>query len=328
VCNGGEGKKNLLFFSSFRHNVLEFFGEMRFNIIENRRKWFVLSGFFVASSFLFILFFGLNTGIDFTGGTQMEIAFERAVPEKGEFSSFFSDVTGGEKGEKIVSTLDKKGYVVRSRSFSEEEVLVFSAALDGTEWGAKINRVHTIGPTVGSVFQQKAVKAVFFAIIAIVLFVAFAFRRVPIGLSSWKFGMVAIVALAHDVFIIVGLFALLGHFLGVEIDTLFITALLTVLGFSVNDTIVIFDRIRENLKGKKSMKHFIEFSEEALWQSMRRSINTSLSTLLVIGTILFFFTGFPTLFAFFLALAFGIIVGTYSSLFLAAPLLIAWHQKK
>ncbi len=300
---------------------------MKFDIIPNKNIWFTLSGLFVVGAIALITTFGLNVGIDFTGGTQMEVFFEKTPPSIADFRDFFQEASGGEKGEKIISTLDKTGYVVRSRSFSDEEVRAVEAALAEKDWGGEVKRINTIGPTVGSVFKQKAVKAVVFAILAIVCFVAFAFRRVPEGLSSWKFGMAAIVALAHDVIIIIGLFALLGYFYGTEIDTLFITALLTVLGFSVNDTIVIFDRIRENLKGEKSAKRFSEISEKALWQSMRRSINTSVSTLLVIGTMLFFFTGFPALFSFFLALSLGIIVGTYSSIFLAAPLLVLWHKK-
>ncbi len=303
---------------------------MKFKIIPNRNKWFALSGAFVATAIGLIAIFGLNASIDFTGGTQMEVFFEdtEIIPSQSEFSEFFHTASGGEKREKIISTLDKTGYIIRSQSISEKEVQAITSALSEKNWGADIKRVNTIGPTVGMVFRERAVKAVILAIIAIIIFIAFAFRRVPQGLSSWKFGMAAIIALAHDITIIIGIFAFLGYYFGVEVDTLFITALLTVLGFSVNDTIVIFDRIRENLKREKSGKHFDVVAEKALWQSMRRSVNTSFSTLIVIGTMLFYFTGFPALFSFFLALSCGIIVGTYSSIFLAAPLLVTWHQKK
>lgn len=301
---------------------------MSFEIIPNKSKWFAFSGALVASAIAFFAIFGLEWGIDFTGGTQMEVSFENSTPSLNDFTLFFQKATDGEKGEKIVQTLDKSAYVIRSRSFTDEEVRALEAAFSQKEWGAVIERVNTIGPTVGAVFKERAFYAIGLAIVAIILFVAFAFRRVPEGFSSWRLGMAAIVALAHDILIIVGFFALLGHFYGVEVDTLFITALLTVLGFSVNDTIVIFDRIRENLKGEKNIKHLAKISEKALWQSMRRSVNTSLSTLLVIGTMLFFFLGFPALFTFFMALSVGIIVGTYSSIFLAVPLLVMWHEKK
>jgi preprotein translocase subunit SecF len=301
---------------------------MTFEIIPNKNTWFAFSGFLVTCSVACIGFFGLEWGIDFTGGTQMEVSFEKSIPNITDFGVFFQEATNGEKGEKIVQTLDKSAFIVRSKSFTDEEVMSLQSALSQQDWGAQIDRVNTIGPTVGAVFKERAYYAIFLAIVAIILFVAFAFRKVPEGLSSWRFGMAAIVALAHDILIIIGLFSLLGHFYGIEVDTLFITALLTVLGFSVNDTIVIFDRVRENLKGEKNLKHFGDVSEKALWQSMRRSVNTSVSTLLVIVTMLFFFLGFPALSAFFIALSAGIIIGTYSSLFVAVPLLVLWHQKK
>jgi preprotein translocase subunit SecF len=216
---------------------------------------------------------------------------------------------------------------VRSGTLTEEEVTSFSNTIEGKNWGGSIEKVNTIGPTMGAEFTKNTFWAVLLAIIAIVLFVAYAFKSVPEGLSSWKFGLAAIVALTHDVLIIVGVFAVLGAILGIEIDTLFITALLSVLGFSVNDTIVIFDRVRENLKGQKNLRKFEQICESALWQSMRRSINTSVSTLIVLFTMLYFFLGFPELFAFFLALSIGFLVGTYSSIFLATPLLVSWQKK-
>lgn len=286
--------------------------------------WFAFSVLLVGAAVASIAIFGLKPSIDFTGGTQMEISYAGEKPSISEFTSLFQNTLGTDRGEKVVGKLDGSGYVVRSRNLTDTEVRSLESVLSS----GSIDKISTIGATVGTVFKKRAFWAVTIAVVAIILFVAFAFRKVPEGLSSWKFGMAAIVALVHDITIIIGLFAVLGYFFGIEVDTLFITALLTVLGFSVNDTIVIFDRVRENLKGQKSRKHFAELAEKALWQSMRRSINTSLSTLLVIGTMLFFFTGFPDLFFFFLALSVGIIIGTYSSLFVATPLLVSWHAKK
>lgn len=286
--------------------------------------WFSFSALLVGASLAAIAFFGLNAGIDFTGGTQVEITFSNEKPSPSEVKSLFESAVGTQKGEKIVAKLDGTGYLIRSRNLSEDEIATLTNALQPN---GIIEKTNTIGSTVGSVFKKRAFLAVGLSILAIILFVAFAFRSVPHGLSSWKFGMAAIVALVHDITIIIGLFALLGYFFGVEVDALFITALLTVLGFSVNDTIVIFDRIRENLKGKKA-SNLGEVAEKAVWQSMRRSINTSVSTIIVIATMLVFFTGFPDLFFFFLTLGAGITVGTYSSIFLAAPLLLSWHTKK
>lgn len=301
---------------------------MKFDIIPKRKMWFIISGAMVVLAILAILVFGLKVGIDFTGGTQLHITFEKAVPNIEELKQVFNTAVGHEKGEMIVATLDGKGHLIRARVLSESEVSAFASALSAKDWGASIDSTSTIGPTVGADIKKSAFIAVGLANLIIVLYLAFAFRRVPEGLSSWKFGLTAIFALSHDIVIVIGVFALLGALYGVEIDILFITALLTVLGFSVHDTIVIFDRIRENLKGEKSKKNLATVAEFAIWQSMRRSINTSLSVVIVITTILVFFVGFPSLFAFFLALLTGVVVGTYSSIFVAAPLLVVWHQKR
>ncbi|QQS59712.1 protein translocase subunit SecF [Candidatus Peregrinibacteria bacterium] len=296
-----------------------------FDIVSSRRRWYFLSSFFVLSALISIVVFGLRPGIDFTGGTQMGIGFMGDVPRTEEIKSLFEESVGTEKGENVLSMFDKTGFVVRSRGLTEEETTAFASALASSKWNGSINSISTIGPSMGETFQKRAFWGVGTAIIAIIIFVALAFRRVPEGLSSWKFGMAAIAALVHDITIIIGFFAFLGYVYGVEVDALFITALLTVLGFSVNDTIVIFDRIRENLKGKQA-KDLESVSEISVWQSMRRSVNTSLSTLIVVAVMLVFFTGFPSLFSFFLAVSLGLIVGTYSSIFLATPLLITWHK--
>lgn len=299
---------------------------MKFAIIPNRSLWFSISGGLVLLSLLSIMIFGLNAGIDFTGGTRLETTITGGDITVQQVAEQFENALGSDKGENITATFDGDGFVIRSRLLTEAETnqLAEEFAKNGN---LSIEQINTIGPTVGEVFKQRAVIAVLLAILTIILYVAFAFRHMPKGLSSWKFGLAAIVALAHDIIIVVGIFALLGVFYGVEIDTLFITALLTVLAFSINDTIVVFDRIRENLKGEKSNKNLASISEAAVWQSMRRSINTSLSTLLVVLSMLFFFLGFSSLFAFFVALSAGLIVGTYSSIFLAAPLVVVWHSK-
>jgi preprotein translocase subunit SecF len=166
-------------------------------------------------------------------------------------------------------------------------------------------------------------------ILAIVLFIAYAFRKVSEPISSWKYGIVAIIALLHDVIIPTGVFAVLGHFKGFEIDTLFITALLVVLGFSVHDTIVVFDRVRENLRHASAKKPFDQIVGESISQTFTRSINTSLTTLLAL--VVLYFVGGPSTQHFSLALIIGIIAGTYSSVFIGSPLLVTiwkWQDKK
>ena len=298
-----------------------------FPIIPRRNFWFFFSGSLVFLSLLSIGIFGLNLGIDFTGGTRTQIHFSEDRPEKFSIQEVFQSAVGTEKGESLSEVLDKNDTLIRSRSLSEEESIALEKAFSEKFSGAEIVATNTIGSSVGSVFKQRAMYAIVLAIAAIILFVAFAFRTVPEGYSSWKFGLSTIVALAHDIIIVMGFFALINFFLGNEIDSLFITALLTILGYSVNDTIVVFDRLRENLLHDKT-GHFEKVAEKSVWQTMRRSLSTSFSTFLVVGTMIFYFLGFDSLFSFFLALSLGMIIGTYSSIFLATPLLVSWHAKK
>ena len=182
---------------------------------------------------------------------------------------------------------------------------------------------ETIGPTIGRETTQKAFYSLAIASVLIVLYIAFSFRKVPRPASSWRFGITAIIAVLHDVLLVLGLFSLLGHFYGVEIDSLFITALLTVIGFSVHDTIVVFDRIRENLL-KVGGLSFADIANLSILQTLTRSLNTSFTTMLVLFTLLLF--GGESIRWFIVALLVGVASGTYSSIFNAAPLLVAWQE--
>lgn len=296
---------------------------MKFSIVKHKIVWFVISGSLCLASLILIFAGGLRWGIDFTGGTLMEISFENEVTPAQVDEVFVSSV-GADKGEKITET--DTGVFIRSRELSNDENKQFVSALQDKGYQFTVDRSQSIGPSVGGIFKQRAYEALAIASLAIVVFIAFSFRKVPSYISPWKFGLSAIIALVHDVLITTGVFALLGLVAGTEIDALFITALLTVMGFSVHDTIVVFDRLRENLKTEKSISKFPEVAESALWQTMHRSINTSLSTLFVLTALLIF--GSPTLFYFLLALVVGISVGTYSSIFLATPILVAWQKKR
>lgn len=186
-------------------------------------------------------------------------------------------------------------------------------------------RFTTIGPTIGKTLLHKAIIAIIFALIMIIVYIGFAFRKIPKEVNPWRFGMAAIVALLHDVIIVTGIFTVLGHFLTVEIDALFITAMLTVFGYSVNDTIVIFDRLRENLIRQEHHESVASITDKSLNQTLRRSMNTSISTLIVLVVVLIW--GSPSIFYFVLALTIGTLVGTYSSIFTAPPILVAWNKK-
>ena len=192
-----------------------------------------------------------------------------------------------------------------------------------------IKRFDSIGPVLGKEALRKSLVSIILVILAIVIFISYAFRKVSEPVSSWKYGVVAVIALIHDVIIPTGVFIFLGHFLGYEIDTLFITAILVVLGFSVHDTIVVFDRVRENLQHAKAKKPFSDIVGESIAQTFTRSINTSLTTLLAL--IVLYFVGGESTQHFALALIIGIIAGTYSSIFIGSPLLVTierWQNKK
>ena len=185
-------------------------------------------------------------------------------------------------------------------------------------------RFDSIGPTIGRELKNRSVLAIFLVIFLIVLYIAWAFRKVSKPVSSWKYGAVAVIALLHDVVLPTGLVAVLGHFWGAEADTLFVTALLTILGFSVHDTIVVFDRIRENLKGANPKELFEEIINRSVNETMARSINTSFTVILAMLAVFLF--GGESVRYFSIILIAGVVFGTYSSIFIASPLLVTWHN--
>lgn len=291
-------------------------------IVRYRKIWYAFSGLIVVASLFSIFYFGLKLGIDFTGGSLLEVEFSGARPE---ISILQEKVNGLNFGNISLQPTGDKGFFIRSRMLSEEEHQKLLAALSFVSSLNEI-RFDSIGPVIGKELQRKSIYAIIMVIVMIILYIAFAFRKVSAGLSrgdrgisSFKYGLMAVVALVHDVSLPAGVFAVFGKYLGVEIDILFITAILTVLGFSVHDTIVVFDRVRENLR-KGIGQNFDETVGLSLRQTMVRSINTSLTVLLVLFA-LFFFGGETTRY-FSLALIIGVAIGTYSSIFLASPLLV------
>lgn len=304
----------------------------------------------VGLALIFIVGFGLRLGLDFTGGSLMELQFQetvqkdqvekalsdsaseinQATPAKAETNNEDITISSNEptnidlSGSTILPS-GENHFLIKTKYLSSANHDKLIAALDSKLPEFTETTFTTIGPTIGQSQLAKALWAVAIALVMIVLYVSFAFRKVPKHVNPWRFGAVAIVALLHDVLITAGVFAVLGLTLGVEIDALFITAILTVLGYSVNDTIVVLDRIRENL-GQDKNASIEEVADRSLNETLARSINTSLSTLLTLVAILFF--GSSAIFYFVLALTIGIFVGTYSSIFIASPLLAAWSKKK
>lgn len=229
-------------------------------------------------------------------------------------------------GEITVQPIGSNGMLLRFRDVDEQthqEILKAFGGLKGPTQTIE-RKFDTIGPIVGKELRRRSFAAIGFTALGIVLYLAWAFRHVSKPVASWKYGVVAVSAFVHDVTIPVGVFAVLGHFYGVSVDSLFITALLTVMGFSVHDTIVIFDRIRENLAKLKSVEPYEDTVNRSVNETISRSVNTSLTVLMVLLAIVVF--GGQTTQYFALALIIGIIFGTYSSIFVASPLLVIWEQ--
>lgn len=293
-----------------------------FPVVGLSKVWFALSTAMVVASIVAIAVYGLNFGIDFTGGSLAEVQFDAetssdAVRQAVETTGFDAVVQEGED----------RTYLIRTEDISREDYDAILSALTSEVGEYEELRFESIGPVIGDELKRKSVAAVVLLLVLIVLYVAWAFRKVSKPVASWKYGLLTIIAATHDVILPLGVFAVLGHFAGYQIDTAFVAALLTILGYSINDTIVVFDRTRENLvSNRHDDASFAQVVNRSVVQSFGRSINTSITTLLVLLAI-FFFGGVTTK-SFILALILGIISGAYSSIFLASPLLVAWEKKK
>lgn len=292
-------------------------------IIQKRPLWYAFSGTLIGLTIIFSVVFGIRTGIDFTGGTLMQLSFEKQIATE-NIQEALNEVDKEKFANSVIVKESETGVVIRTKHIENSEHDIFLALLKEKFGNVEESRFTTIGPTIGDTMKQKALIAIVIAGISIIVYIAFAFRRIPRELSPWRFGIAAVVALIHDITITFGVFLLVGKLFGVEIDALFITALLTVMGFSVHDTIVVFDRIRENLKFRKRDETFEETANISLNQTMARSINTSLTTFLTLLMLFIFGGASITWFAF--ALLVGITIGTYSSVAIATPLLVSWKN--
>jgi preprotein translocase subunit SecF len=279
----------------------------------------------VVLSFLSLLIFRLNIGIDFKGGALTEVVYKTTRPTQADLNKPLLDLNFGSV---LLQPTGQLGYLVKSRDLSDSEHTILLKTLSKNDTTPLTEMsFNSIGPTVGQELTRKAILAIILISLAIICFIAFAFRKVSKPVSSWKYGIIAIITLLHDVAIPVGIFVVLSHYYGAELDTLFVVAVLTILGLSVSDTIVIFDRIRENLKNQANVAkaNFGEIVGKSLEQSYVRSICTSLTVILVLLALFFF--GPVTTRYFALMLTAGMFFGTYSSIFLASPLLV-WVQER
>ncbi len=290
---------------------------MAINFLKYRKIYFIFSGILITGSLVSLCVFGLNPGIDFTGGSILEIEYKTERPSNQEIKDALSEL---DLGEIYLQPTEEKGVILRMKDISEENHQEIINKL-AEEKEVEELRFESIGPVIGKELKEKTGIVVVLSLLAIVLYIAFAFRRLTFPAKSWQYGVASLFALFHDVLIPLGIFSLLGKFYGLQIAIPVVVALLTVLGYSINNTVVIFDRIRENLL-KGVGKDYIDTVNQALNQSLTRSINTSLTTLFVLIAI--FFLGGETLKYFALALIMGIVAGTYSSLFLVSPILVSW----
>ncbi len=294
------------------------------NIIGHKYIFLSFSGLLVIASFISLAVFGLRLGIDFTGGSLLEARYKSDVPQISDIKKVF-EAAG--QSDVIIQPSPGNVLLLRFGHVSEEEHQKIFTALRAQAGEGNIEELQftTIGPTIGAELERKSLLALGLASLGIISYLAYAFRNVSKPMSSWKYGLIAVVvAFIHDVPIPAGVFAILGHYRNVSVDTLFITALLTILGFSVHDTIVVFDRIRENLRRLKVPEPYETTVNRSVNETIARSINTSLTVLLVL--VITFFLGGDTTRYFALALILGIIFGTYSSIFIASPLLVIWNS--
>ncbi|HBR80912.1 MAG: Protein translocase subunit SecF [Candidatus Uhrbacteria bacterium GW2011_GWE2_45_35] len=293
---------------------------MKFSIVKHRRVWYSISTLLVGLSIAAITVFGFNFGIDFTGGSLMEVGSEAGL-SLDNIRSSLSDIG---YTHAVVQPSGDSNFLIRLESLDEEAHQTVLSVLRQNDENLQELRFDSFGPSIGSELRRKTITGVIIVLILIAAYVAFVFRKVSEPVVSWKYGVLTILAGFHDVIVPLGLFSVLGYFFGWQIDTAFVAAALTILGYSINDTIVVFDRTRENLSRYSGGDTFEEVVDSSIRQTIARSLYTTLTTMLALVAI-FFFGGDSTR-PFALALLVGIGTGAYSSIFIASPLLVTWEK--
>lgn len=304
---------------------------MNYKIIQKRNIWLSVSaGLFIVCAAALVVW-GLKFGIDFTGGSMMEVKF---LAQRPQVNDVYSGLNSLNLGSLTVQPVGESNMILRFQESGQgreqavmaklDELAKKQAGVDQQKAGQLLEEIsfNSVGPSIGKELKSKSITAIFWVFAAIVIYISIAFRKVSKPVTSWMYGVSALVAMFHDVIITIGVFAILGKFYGVEINTPFVAAALTVVGYSVHDTIVVFDRLRENIT--KSEEDFAGTVNSSLNQTLGRSISTSMTTLLALTAILLF--GGASIKTFALALTVGIFIGTYSSIFVASPLLVVWEK--
>jgi len=290
-------------------------------IIKYRKIFVTISAVLVSLSIISMCYFGLNFGIDFKGGSLLEVEYLTSRPDQNVVEDAIKSL---DIGSVLVQPMGDNGFSLKARDITDEEK---NSVLNVLGSDAVEKGFTSIGPSVGKELVRKSIICFILVSLGIIFWIAYSFRKVSKPVSSWKYGIIAIGSLVHDVIISAGVFVILSHFMGAEIDTLFVVAILTVLGLSVSDTIVVFDRIRENIRLNQG-KPFDEIVGKSLNQVYIRSIATSSTVILALLSLIFFGPESTKMFS--ITLAIGMFFGTYSSIFLASPLLVMWNniQKK
>ena len=297
-------------------DILKFF-MLRIYII---MFWFSVT--LVAISVILLALYGLNFGVDFRGGSVMELEFSGGRPSLDEVKGVSADAG---LADVAVNYVGEDGMILRTKELSENEHQNILAVLQSNFSGLEEKRFDSIGPIIGQELKTKSVTAIILVLLAVIVYIALVFRKLSKTLSPWVMGFAAIIALLHDVIIPVGVFAVLGRFYGIEISAVFVAAVLTILGYSVADTVVVFDRVRENIIRGNMDGGFLAVVHKSVMQTLTRSLNTTFTTLLSLFAIYFF--GGESIRYFALALIIGIFLGAYSSIFVASPLLVWWSRK-
>lgn len=293
------------------------------HIIKNKWIFLGLSILLILTSVYGLVSFGLQKGIDFTGGTLWQVSFEKEVSQADLAAFVKTDMKLDDAA--VVAQENGAGFNIRAKEIKEAEHQAYLKQLTAKFGATQELSFQAIGSAIGAELVNKALWALGINLFAISLYVAYAFRKVSYPVSSWKYAFITLITLFHDAIIPVGLMAFLGHFKGVEIDTNFIVAVLTVIGFSVHDTIVVFDRIRENLRKAGTLKgNFGDLVNTSIHETFARSLNTSLTLFIVLVALIVLGAG--SLYYFILTILVGTVVGTYSSIFVASPLLVLWNR--
>lgn len=289
------------------------------NIIKYRPLWYLISAVLIGASIVFLAVFGLKQGIDFAGGSLLVVRFEGQRPSPVEVENVVGPLN---LGGIVVQPVGETDMSFRLKDMDEGTHQKFTRQLKEKYGNITELRFDSIGPVIGQELRSKSIFALVIVFVAILIYIAFAFRKVAVPIASWKYGFITGLTAFHDVIVPIGLFALLGKLHGLEVGTSFVAAILTVMGFSIHDTIVVLDRVRENLQRTSGL--FEDIVNTSLNQTIVRSINTTVSTLLALIAVYLF--GGETVRDFSLALIVGIAVGAYSSIFIAAPLLVTWYK--